>query len=381
MAFQQFLQRHHTLGAWVLGTLGAFYAQNTRAVTQYTTERKAFIFESTNLHSTLFLPLTDSVEKVAISEFQLKERAKKAPVDETIEPLTLTIPTGEASKASLIEKVAATDKVRDFAAYLDEALKKGPKPEPKSPRTVLIDQEGLNLLSPEAFAALYSRNHHKLTASGMELKNSPEVKRQLLREVTPFLSKAQKSDLKNKIDNGDLIEIDRFLLPEFARRMVGKFISYRGPNCFHAALAFQSPKFTSSNLVNVKEEKGYHRAMINYDELWRILAHNFYEVPAEETPLKYGDMLVFFDVPKDAEKDPTIPVDFHWIRHSATYLFNGYTFSKGSKSSNTPYTVRTLNEEWDTWKSYTKKLGLKVFRRSSKKVKVKPSFDSTDWVY
>ena len=365
----------------LLVVLEAFLTETSSAVTQYTAERKPFIVDPTNLHSNLVLPITDSVEKVTISPIQLRERAEKSPIDDTIEPLTLMIPKDKEPMASLVEKVAATDKLKDFESYVQEALKKNPKSELAGPRTITIDHEGLSLLSPEGFANIYSRNHHKLAASGLELRNSPEVKRQLLKEVSPFLTKAEKKELKEKIQSGDLIEIDRFLLPEFARKMVGKFISFRGPNCFHAALAFQSPKFTSSNMVNVKEEKGYHRAMINYDELWRILSHNFYEVPAEETSLKYGDMLVFFDVPKNALKDPSIPVDFHWIRHSATYLFNGYTFSKGSKSSNTPYTVRTLTEEWDTWKSYSKNLGLKVFRRSSKKVKVKPAFDSTDWVY
>jgi hypothetical protein len=327
------------------------------------------------------LPLTDSIEKVKIPEYQLRERASKASQDDTIEPLTLTLPSDAGPQASLIEKVAAPEKVKNFKEYVDQALRKDKTSESKAPKTVVIDENGLELLSPDAFAELFSRNHHNLTASGQELKNSPEVRRELLKEVAPFLSKSEREDLKERIKNGDVIQIDRFLLPEFARRMVGKFISFRGPNCFHAALAFQSPKFTSSTWVNVKEEKGYHRAMINYDELWSILSRNFYEVPATEAPLRYGDILVFFDVPKAAEKDHSIPVDFHWIRHTATYLFNGYTFSKGSKSPNTPYLVRTLNEEWSTWKGYTKNLGLKIFRRSSKKVKVKPAFDATDWVY
>jgi hypothetical protein len=381
MAFRRLFKTLQIPVMSVLGVAGPFCASESSAVTQYTKERKPFIFDSTPLHSILVLPLTDSVEKVKIPEFQLRERALKAAKDETVEPLTLTLPNGTAQKASLLEKVAAPEKVKDFEEYIDRVLQKEKKAEAKTPKTVVIDENGLELISPEAFGDLFSRNHHNLTASGPELKNSPEVRRQLFKEIAPFLSRSEREDLSDRIKNGAAIEVDRFLLPEFAKKMVGKFISFRGPNCFHAALAFQSPKFTSSSWVNVKEEKGYHRAMINYDELWSILSRNFYEVPATEAPLKYGDILVFFDVPKAAEKDPSIPVDFHWIRHTATYLFNGYTFSKGSKSPNTPYLVRTLNEEWTTWKGYTKNLGLKIFRRSSKKIKVKPAFDATDWVY
>jgi hypothetical protein len=121
--------------------------------------------------------------------------------------------------------------------------------------------------------------------------------------------------------------------------------------------------------------------MINYDELWRVLSENFYEVNPDKLPLKYGDMLVFFDVPEDDADDLEKPVDFRWIRHTATYLFGGFTFSKGSKSPNTPYTVRTLAEEWKTWKRYTDNLGVKVFRRSQKSVKAAPPRDLTDWIY
>lgn len=119
--------------------------------------------------------------------------------------------------------------------------------------------------------------------------------------------------------------------------------------------------------------------MINYDELWRVLNRNFYEINPDKTPLKYGDMVVFMDVPPEFEE--TGVVSFRWIRHTATYLFNHYTFSKGSKSPNSPYTVRTLSEEWKTWKKFTSNLGVKVFRRSIKRVKNQPPKDLVDWIY
>jgi hypothetical protein len=60
--------------------------------------------------------------------------------------------------------------------------------------------------------------------------------------------------------------------------------------------------------------------------------------------------------------DVTKPADWHWIKHAATYLFDDYTFSKGSNSPDTPYTVKTLDEEWDAWDHRSAHLGLKVFR-------------------
>jgi len=138
---------------------------------------------------------------------------------------------------------------------------------------------------------------------------------------------------------------------------------------------------TSSSQINVKREVGYHRAMINYDELWRELNQDFYEIEPEKHQLKFGDMLVLFDVPTSYARQPEGPPDFHWIRHTATYLFEGYTFSKGSKSPNTPYGVRTLEEEWNTWKHFSKNLGVKVYRRSLKAINPHPPADQSDWIY
>ena len=117
--------------------------------------------------------------------------------------------------------------------------------------------------------------------------------------------------------------------------------------------------------------------MINYDELWRVLNTHFYEVNVKKYPLKYGDILVFFDVPKDKDQN----VYFKWIKHTAAYLFGSYTFSKGSKSPNTPYTVKTLKEEWKTWDRLTQNLGVKVFRKVQPAHVSAPSPDRYDWIY
>ena len=173
------------------------------------------------------------------------------------------------------------------------------------------------------------------------------------------------------------MSVDKDLLPSFPRKVVRRFVIYRGPNCFHASLAFHDRTLTRSNFFNVTREKGYHRAMINYDELWRILSSNFYQADHRASKIQYGDILVFFDIPEEPRK----VINFRWIRHTATYLFNGYTFSKGSKSADTPYTVKTLKEEWKTWSKISKNLAVKIFRRSTKRVKKRPPKDLTDWIY
>jgi hypothetical protein len=379
MGFARSLRFYLALGACAGALLSA---GDGLAVTQFKAKRKPFNFDITSFTTTLSLPVKDELETVKMSEAVMLKRLKEAPKDETIEPLTILMTDEEQQIIQMAEKIALQGKVDQFTDYLRGQLKKA-KPTKKgmATKTVEIGAEGFDMVDRDAFSDLYSKSQHNLTIDTSTLKADKTLRREFMRQISPYFKKAERSALLSKIMKGQPIDVNTQLLPEFARKMVKKFTVYRGPNCFHAALAFQSPQLTSSSLINVKKETGYHRAMINYDELWRVLSENFYEVNPEKLPLKYGDMLVFFDVPEEDADDLDKPVDFKWIRHTATYLFGGYTFSKGSKSPNTPYTVRTLAEEWKTWKRYTENLGVKVFRRSQKTVKSHPPLDLTDWIY
>jgi hypothetical protein len=344
--------------------------------------RLPFLFDVTTLTTTMALPVTERIETVRMTEQQMRQRVARAPTDETVEPLTLILNDDDNEIAQTAAKVAKPGREAELARRLKATVHDGKPTRPGAgAKTVVLDIPDLQLIDKDAFADLYSRTHHKLTISTATLHRDPGQRAEFMRQIAPFFKKKERHRLQAKIMKGEDIDVDTELLPEFARKMVGKFIIYRGPNCFHAALAFHGPQMTSSSLINVKEETGYHRAMINYDELWRVLGRNFYEINPDKQPLKYGDMLVFFDVPQDAEGDLDRPVEFRWIRHTATYLFGGYTFSKGSKSPNTPYTVRTLAEEWKTWKRYTTNLGVKVFRRAQVAVSVRPPVDLADWMY
>jgi len=353
-----------------------------QSVTQYKSKRKPFLFDMTTFTTTLNLPVVENVEIVKMSQKQMNTRIKNSLIDETIEPLTIVLSENNTNIISMSEKLATAGKIDELTAYFREKLKTArPVKRGANAKTIHIDGEGLNLIDIDAFADLYSKTHHNLSLNSNELRRDTKTKNELMKQLIPFFEKKERDKILQKINNGKSINIGKELLPEFPQKMVGKYIVQRGPNCFHAALAFHGPELTSSSLINVKEEAGYHRAMINYDELWRVLNKNFYEVDPDKVPLKYGDMLVFFDVPKDVSDDLNYPVDFKWIRHAATYLFGGYTFSKGSKSPNTPYTVRTMADEWRTWKRYSKNLGIKVFRRSTTSVRPNPPMDLVDWIY
>jgi hypothetical protein len=360
--------------------LFVFLAGTASSVTIHKKKKTPFLYDITTFTTTLSLPVKDVTETIRIPNKKIEARLSRSTSDERVEPLSVILGSKDSQLIAIAEKIAAVGKEDELADYLRSQYKVAKETKKGSGlKIVYIRAEGFPLIDINSFADLYSRTHHSLEINTETLNRDKVLRKEFLAQIKNFLPKKLRKKIRKKIGEEEPINVSTELLPEFARKMVGKYIVFRGPNCFHAALAFHSPKMTSSSLINVKKESGYHRAMINYDELWRAINANFYEVNPDEQSLKYGDMLVFFDVPKTDEDN--WPVNYKWIRHTTTYLFGGYTFSKGSKSPNTPYTVRTLADEWHTWKKFTKNLGVRVYRRSKRKVNRVPPREQIDWLY
>lgn len=343
-------------------------------VTEHKSSVIPFTTEVEKLRPSLDLPLSVKETKVKIPMRKLKIRAINFGKDERVDPVQIYVPYDEEEFRDLVLKVAKKKKRKHVTEFFKKKLA-----DKKKKRRYLIDipKEELRNFRLRGISEAMARTHFDITIKTAELNQKSRLRRHFLGQMKFFLSATQRMHISKKIRNDKDLLVHRDLLPRFARKMAKRFVVFRGPNCFHAALAFHDQVLTRSEEVNVKEEKGYHRAMINYDELWRAINRHFYEVDPKKSTLKYGDMLVFFNLPKDADNN----VNFRWIRHTATYLFSGYTFSKGSKSPNTPYTVKTLAEEWKTWENYTKSLGVKVFRRSSRNIERTPPKDLTDWIF
>jgi hypothetical protein len=338
-----------------------------------------FTRDINTLKASLVLPVTTKVMSLPLPVKKLKIRAQKGAAAGFVEPLALTIPKDQEKISSYARELARRGKDEEFENLLIEKLKKiGPTT--GSSVRVDITPEDFKLIDARKLSHEFAKPHYQVRIDSESLAAQPKLKSQLLDQLSSFLTSQAKEALALKIASGDTVTVDEDMLPSFAKKMVKKYLTIKGPNCFHAALAFQSSKLTRSPFINVKEEEGYHRSMINYDELWRVLNKSFYEVDVSKYPLKYGDMIVFFNVPGDFDENQH-NVNFRWIRHTATYLFGPYTFSKGSKSPDTPYTVKTLEEEWKTWMEYTSSLGVKVYRRNQKTLQKKLPEDLNDWIY
>lgn len=330
------------------------------------------------LKTSLTLPVTTNIKSLVLPVKKLTTRVQKGSTNGVIEPIGITIPKDPDKIKSLANLLAKPNLGDDLEKSFMEKLK---KIGPTTGNFVKIDitPEDFQLMRAEKLAEQFSKPHHEVTIDTSILIKQSKLKNELLGQLTGFLSSKEKAKVAEKLAHSENIHVDEDLLPSFAKKMVKKYITLKGPNCFHAALAFHSSKLTRSPFINVKEEEGYHRSMINYDELWRVIGASFYEVDVSKYPLKYGDMIVFFNIPQNETEQEN--VNFRWIRHTATYLFGPYTFSKGSKSPDTPYSVKTLEEEWKTWIEFTSNLGVKVYRRNQKTVQKRLPDELNDWIY
>lgn len=350
------------------------------AVVDFDVKDFGFVTDPSELKASMVLPLTDHVEPVVNTSQNILARAKRSGADPRIEALQIKIPANTKELVYFVKKHAKAQKTSELYDYLAEKLFQTKSPiASDNTKKVAIDAEGIAFFNQSSLAAIFEKPHHNIQIDAKSLKDDRKNMNSLMSQIQDFLPPSQRNLIAKKLSAGDNLSLDQDLLPEFAKRMVKTFLAYKGPNCFHAALAFHGEALTRSQYVNVKREEGYHSAMINYDELWRAIKAYFYEVNVSSSPLKYGDMIVFFELPKDA--DSQAGVNYRWIRHATTYLLGNYTFSKGSKSPDTPYTVKTLEDEWKTWQGYSQNLGVKVFRRSTKSAKKIPPIDLVDWVY
>ena len=345
------------------------------AVTDYQAVDIPFTKELADFKASLTPAVRDEIEKIYIPQKKLRTRLTNPKNDPTIEPITLTVPRSESGLNQLVEKLAAPGKARELGENLLAKIKKN-GPSNKDSIRVELKAEDVALLNLKALSRELGKENHQVTLITRDLTTNADQWGEMKNQLSYLLSKEQLSKINKKVRNGSDLSLEEDMLPPFPKRMAGKFIVYRGPNCFHASLSFYDQQMPKSPEINIKEEEGYHRSMINYDELWRVISNQFYEIDPRHNPLKYGDLMVFFQVPDHASKT----INFKWIRHTSVYLFGPYTYSKGSKSPNTPYSVKTLLEEWNQWQAMLPTLGMRVYRRQVNGEAELP-MGRDDWIY
>lgn len=353
-----------------------FLANTAYSVTQHKQNKIPYTKSLATFKSSLVLESVAKETNLPIPKSKILKRLKHSTKDERVEKVFLNLSKDDDTLMNLSFDLSRKGKTKKLFNHFKKLQKsKDAEEHPKHIRAPL-SHDSLKYVDLTKLSALYKRSHQDVKVLSGQLRKSKKLRQNLYSQLRPFLTEKEMKKLKIKIRNNIPLDLEKDLLSGFSKKMVGDYTVFRGPNCFHAALAFHSSKLTESPFLNVKKEKGYHRAMINYDELWRTINRHFYEVDPRKSSLRYGDLMVFMDVPND-DQAPY----FKWIRHAATYLFGNYTFSKGSKSSNTPYSIKTLEEEWRTWQGYSKNLRVKVFRRAQNRVNKRPPVDLIDWIY
>ena len=365
----------------ILSLLTLLFANSERclAVTKsFKNKYFDFQYDPSIFQSELHLPMSVVDRPIPLAKKSLSLRLDKYTSNHNVEPLQLTVDSNDEQILDLAKTLAAPTQRLALANYFKNNFSRGEEIPGSKLRLVSIDKGAMNLMSSEAFANLFTKIHHKIGIPTKYLRSNKEQRQQFISQLSPFFSAKEMTQIRGKIMTSPNLSMDKDLLPAFARDAVTRHTIYKGPNCFHAALSFQSPILAASSNINVRQEQGYHKNMLNYDELWRAINLSFYEVDPRKNPIQYGDMIVLFETSGNLKPES---VDFKTLRHAATYLMGGYVFAKGSKSANSPYIIRTLEEEWNTWTKYTVKLGAKVYRRNQINV-TKPALDNPqDWVY
>ncbi len=335
-----------------------------------------FLKDISSLQPSIRLSAVSEEFKILPDKKKMMRRLMKGVTDTKIEPLRVNVIPVKKRINSLAKRITQDGKYKKTKDLIVVKLENTPFDKRYPHRKSLVFEEGdFDTVDFEKLRKHYSATQKKLTISPSVAGNE-KMLRQLWRQADGFIADDKKQrKYFEKISSKQSIDVSDLLLPKFAERANGKYTQYQGPNCFHAALSFAAPALAKSNRVNIRREKNHHPAMINHDELWYALRNNFYEVDTQLSDVKYGDLLIFFDY------SPGKPTQFSWIKHASVYLFGPYTFSKGSKSANSPYTFKTLSQEWATWDRLTSNLGLKVYRRKIDTARKNPLPSLRDWIY
>ena len=341
------------------------------------------------LEGSLNLPLRVREHTLNIPTSYLLKRAELYLKDPRIEPVYVNLkkPLNQSRKAFVRAYARSPKHEATLLRYLTEkpfGLYKSRRnvENSSSYENVVLSRRSLDYIDLEKFRLRYRSTSYDLTLpynKKVFSSHSSEIL-SLIKQTRSFLGASSWHLLRDKIRKRRSLNVSKDLLPPFAQKVVQRYFLYRGLNCFHAAMAFQEEAMLTMAHTNLREEASHHHLMINHDELWHILNWYFYEIDPQTTPLNYGDVVVFFDLPKDYSHRQ--PPQHQWIVHAHAYLFNGFVFSKGSKSPNTPYSIKTMEDEWQGWSRRTQNLALKVFRRSFKDIRRKsPVVSRTSWLY
>ncbi len=372
-------------------------------------DARGFAIRYDAMRPSLRLPANAVEIQVAPSTEQIERRVQVAESDLRVEPLYLAVPVDDDERAAMALKIAKPKKYRALMAALDAELEKARSAGEASPagqgaqgnqnnmvnplasddakktRKIRIRPDLFQLMSVAAVTSRMQRTHLRVSIDSAGLLDDPAARGELLTQLAPFMDSGDLRKIAEKLRLGVSLDVDSDVLPAGPRRAVKSFEMFRGPNCFMTALAFQYPKMVRSQLVNIKTERDHHEVMINNDELWRVLQSSFYEVDPARSPLKFGDMIVFFQLPANLKSPSDADVSYRWIKHATTYLFNDFVYSKGSKSPNSPYLVGVLRSEWKAWEKHVAggggNLGVKVFRKPLKSATSRPPKSLDDWLY
>ena len=228
------------------------------AVTGYRNTKRKYVSDFRTFRTTLHLDVKGEKTKVKMPVKKVKTRLIKAGKDERIEAISINVPRDAVRRENLAFDIAKENKSLSMKKYLDTLIQQQDNVDynGKSYVRVKFDKKALHIANLKKIADIYANTHYDIAIDTKLLRRSRSLRNRLTQQLTPFLSQNNMKTLKRAIWKKDSLDLNKYFLPKFAQKMVEKFTIYRGPNCFHAALAFHGQKLTRSPYFNVKKEKG-----------------------------------------------------------------------------------------------------------------------------
>ena len=209
-----------------------------------------------DIHQKKVYPFRFQEKKIQVSKKKLFKRMTRSKVNETIEPLNIYVDRKGKDIFKHAEFLADKGHIHSLAKLFKEEHPNAKPLRGDSDKVALtITENMMRHIDVRKMMRRFRQKHYSLELNSRELKASPMHYRSFFEELSPFLRERQIDIIKKKVKRDENVPLDEYLLTDFARKMVGKYILYRGPNCFHASLAFHHLKFARSPFLNINQEK------------------------------------------------------------------------------------------------------------------------------
>ena len=225
------------------------------ASTWHKRHKDQYIKNVDDFRPSVVLPVNEKTENIFISEKKLRKRISLSKKKDSIEPLTMTIRPKTSIFRKIAKRIAKKKNVEKVVElFQSKIISSKVYHRDNSKRVFQFEKQDFKWIDFKMYGKFFGQSHRNLKILPDRNEFTQLNLKRLARQLDPYLEKWERKKIQTKFKGFNSISVDNFLLPTFARKMVKKYTIYRGPNCFHSALAFNNINIPRSSSINVKDE-------------------------------------------------------------------------------------------------------------------------------